>query len=475
MPSALRSARTRILASYLVLLAFSTLASVIVIRQLLLVRLDNEVEQTLVQESQEFRQLVGGRDPRTGEPFAGNLRRIFEVFLDRNVPGNDEAIVTLLDGQPFKSIGENRFPIAGLAEREGWAAVQSSEQKEIPTSAGDARYIVVPVELGGRLRGHFVVLSFLGEDREELDAAVQIAAVVSLVVLLIASLLAWFAAGRVLSPLRLLRQTARSITKSDLSRRIQVEGDDEIAELGRTFNEMLDRLEAAFESQRDFVNDASHELRTPITIVRGHLELMGDDPEERRQTIELVMDELDRMSRMVEDMLLLAKAERSDFLRLDRVDLRDLGSELLAKARGLGPRDWRLDAPAGVTALIDRHRLTQAVMSLADNAVHSTREGDRVTIGVECAGGRVRLSVSDDGPGVAAADRDRIFERFARGSSGPRTSDGAGLGLAIVKAIAEAHGGRVRVESGRGKGATFTIDIPARQTWPAPSLEEAIA
>ena len=117
-------------------------------------------------------------------------------------------------------------------------------------------------------------------------------------------------------PAAALGDTARSISETDLSRRIPVTGNDEIAELARTFNAMLDRLERAFATQRAFVSDASHELRTPITIVRGHLELLGDDPEERRETVALVTDELDRMSRFVDDLLLLARAEREDFLRV---------------------------------------------------------------------------------------------------------------------------------------------------------------
>ena len=164
-------------------------------------------------------------------------------------------------------------------------------------------------------------------------------------VLLIASALAWVVAGRVLAPLRVLSDTARSIGESDLTRRIPTSGTDELAELGRTFNAMLDRLEAAFDSQRAFVSDASHELRTPITIVRGHLELLGDDPEERRETIALVTDELDRMSRFVDDLLLLARAERDDFLRVSEVELGALTDELAEKASALGKRSWQRRRP----------------------------------------------------------------------------------------------------------------------------------
>ena len=466
-----RSVRTRILASYLILLAFSTAASVIIVRQILLVRLDNQIEEMLVQETREFRQLVGGRDPASGRPFGDDLGRIFDVFLRRNVPDDDEAIITVLDGRPYHSIGRRRFPIEGLVTREDWASLRESRQGQIETSAGDARYLAVPIRLDGRIRGHFVVMTFMRDDREEVTDAVQIAAIVSGAVLIVASLLAFFAAGRVLAPLRVLRTTARSITESDLSRRIPVESDDELGDLAHTFNSMLDRLEVAFETQRDFIRDASHELRTPITIVRGHLEVMGDDPEERRATIALVTDELDRMSRLVENLLLLARAERSDFLDLGPVALDDLAAELLAKASALAPRDWQLDRRGSATLTADRQRLTQAMMNLAANAAQHTSEGDGITIAVGVERNRALLSVKDTGPGVDPRDRKRIFQRFARGTRERRRSEGAGLGLAIVRAIAEAHGGRVELRSASGPGAEFTLVIPLHAPRAAPAAE----
>jgi signal transduction histidine kinase len=223
---------------------------------------------------------------------------------------------------------------------------------------------------------------------------------------------------------------------------------------------MLDRLEAAFASQRAFVSDASHELRTPITIVRGHLELLGDDPDERRETVALVTDELDRMSRFVDDLLLLAKSDRDDFLRVAEVELGALTDELLEKATALGERRWRLEKRAEARLVADRQRLTQALMGLAANAVQHTGEGDPIWLGSEVLGDEARLWVRDTGPGVAHDDRERIFERFARASDSRRRSEGAGLGLAIVRAIAEAHGGRVTLASRPGAGATFTLTIP---------------
>ncbi len=449
------------------LLAASSLASILLVRQIQLVRLNDSVEESLVQEASEFRRLVDGRDPRTGESFGTDVAAIFDTYLRRNVPGDSEVLVTFVGDTAYKSSGDRAFPLSELADRyQDWTSLTRSEQGEADTSAGSVRYLVVPIVLRGRPRGTFVVLNFTGPEGAALDADVRVIAAVSLGVLLLAALIAWRSAGRILAPLRDLRETAQSITETDLERRLSVEGKDELAELGRTFNAMLDRLEVAFASQRAFVNDASHELRTPITIVRGHLELMGDDPDERRETIALVTDELDRMNRFVDDLLVLARAERTDFLSTGPIDLIDLAHELDAKARALATRDWRLETHGEAVLLGDRQRLTQAVMSLAQNAVQHTFEDDSITIGAEADGGRVRLWVADSGPGVDAGDRDRIFERFARGARERRRSGGAGLGLSIVRAIAEAHEGQVTLDSRPGEGARFTLDLPREHAQP---------
>jgi signal transduction histidine kinase len=317
----------------------------------------------------------------------------------------------------------------------------------------------VPVEVGNRRRGEFIVAANLGAERREVQEAVQVAAGVSLAVLLIASALAWVIAGRVLAPLRTLRTTAQAITETDLTQRLDVHGDDEIAELGRTFNAMLDRLEGAFASQRALVSDAGHELRTPITIVRGHLELLGDDPAEREETIALVTDELDRMARFVDDLLLLAKAEQADFLRPGPLDLDVLTDELYAKAKALADRDWRLAGSGTGRLVADRQRLTQAIIQLAQNAVQHTEPGDRIALGTAIQNGTARLWVADNGPGVPEHEQAAIFDRFHRAGD-RRRSDGAGLGLSIVRAIAEAHGGHVELDSRHGHGATFTLIVP---------------
>jgi two-component system, OmpR family, sensor kinase len=437
-------------------------AGLFVQRIVLLRRLDAEVDDQLRQERRELEVLATGRDPRTGEPFEGDVRAIFDTFLRRNVPVTGETYLTFIDGEPYKRtpapLRLDRIPEFGGR----WANLTEGEQDSISTDAGTVRYLAVPLLDGNQTGGVFVVASFLRGERDEIDTTIQIAALVLGVVVLGTIGAAWVVAGRLLRPIRDVTDTARAITETDLTRRIPVEGDDEIAELARTFNSMLDRLSGAFESQRAFIDDAGHELRTPITIVRGHLELMGDDPRERADTMRLVSDELDRMTRIVEELLLLAKAEQSDFLRLGPVEVSDLTTELLVKARALGDRDWRLDGCAAGPIVADEHRLTQAMLNLVRNAVVHTGPDDEIAIGSAWTADGISLWVRDTGSGIAEADQRRIFERFSRGRGSPRRSEGAGLGLAIVRAIAVAHGGRVTLASSPGQGAEFAIVLPAQ-------------
>jgi len=456
-------ARTRVLAAFLILLVSSTVVSTLALRQLLLARVNERVDASLLQEAQEFEILASReRDPQTAEPFGTDIEAIFDTFLGRNVPDSGETVLTFVGTELYRTTATTGPPFDARRLRRA-ATVQRPRRGTVDSDRGDLRYAAVPISAGGERLGAFVVTAEIERERQEVVESVQVAAGVSVGVLALASLLAWIIAGRVLAPLRELRDTAQGISDTDFTRRIEVKGHDEVAELGRTFNDMIDRLEGAFASQRAFVSDAGHELRTPITIIRGHLELLGDDPQERADTIEVVTDELDRMSRFVDDLLTLAKAERADFLRPGPVDLDELTDELLTKATGLAPRDWRLEGNAAGRITADRQRVTQAVMNLAHNAVQHTDDGDAIALGSALRGGEARLWVRDDGPGVPADQQERIFERFARSDDSGRRSEGAGLGLAIVRAIAEAHGGRVELDSREGTGSVFTVVLPVEQ------------
>jgi signal transduction histidine kinase len=209
-----------------------------------------------------------------------------------------------------------------------------------------------------------------------------------------------------------------------------------------------------------FGNDAAHALRTPLTIVRGHLQLLEADPAERAETIRLVMDELTRMGRLIDDLLLLAHAEQPDFLDVARVAVGELTNEICIRAEDLGPRRWRLDDVAVAEIDADRDRLMTAMLNLATNAVDHTEPGSEIGIGSAARDGEAWLWVRDTGCGVTPGDESRIFERFGRGTDAGRRSRGVGLGLAVARALVVAHGGRITLDSRAGEGATFTVTVP---------------
>jgi signal transduction histidine kinase len=458
------SLRTRIVAWFIGLLALATLSSVLVTRTVLLVRLDQRIDAELTQESAELRRLATGNDPETGKPFRSNVQRIFEVFFERNVPARNEAFITFVEGRPFlrsRQVVPYRLDSDPRLVAQ-WGGLRQPDRGHVQTPAGRVEYLAVPLRAQGEPAGVFVAAIFRDRLKTDVDDAVWAAGLVGLGVLLLGSVLAWRLADRVIRPVSALTRTARTISETDLSGRIPVRGRDEVAQLASTFNEMLARLERAFASQRRFVDDAGHELKTPLTIVRGHLELLEEDPEERRETLALVMDELDRMSRIVKDLLLLAKHEQPDFLDLATVEVGGLTDDVHAKAKGLGAREWVLEGRGRGVIVADRQRLTQAMLQLAQNAVRYSDTAEPIGFGSAVSDGEARFWVRDHGPGIPLAEQDKVFERFRRGS-GHRRSQGAGLGLAIVRAIAEAHRGRVELESGPGAGALFTIVIPVDQ------------
>ncbi|MCD7437563.1 HAMP domain-containing protein [Streptomyces lincolnensis] len=462
------SARVRILLWLLFVMAVALASVATTTRSILLRETDERINRLLTQETGEFANFQKeGADPDTGRPFT-DPGKLLSAFLVRQYADPDEELIGLVGtaaGDPRRIYQPREDPAArplyedADARRRIYDAPGSSGV--LKRSSGDVRWAkVVITRPGGAPEAAFVVAVHPARELERVEVVFRILLAISGVALLLTTGIAWAVAGRILRPVRLVRLAAAELTEHDLTRRIAVHGHDDIAALAETFNAMLDRLERAFAAQRQFVDDAGHELRTPITIVRGHLELMGDDPAEREETVRLVTDELDRMSRIVEDLLLLAKAERPDFVRPEPVQLAELTADVYVKVRTLGDRQWQLAEVADREAEVDPQRITQAMVQLAQNAVQHTTDGQTVRIGSRAEGARIELYVADSGTGVRPEDAEVIFERFRRGTSrrGARGS-GAGLGLSIVKAIAEGHGGRVRVHDTEGGGATFVLTV----------------
>jgi two-component system OmpR family sensor kinase len=458
------SVRVRILGWYVVLLGVSLVAALLLQRTFLLAQAESDAASALNQEVDELGQLVGGIDPLTGEPFGGDVSAIFDTFLARNVPLAGEGLITFVNGAVYKTDVTG----AGIAATEvasSWASLDESRRGVVgDPELGEIHFLAVPLLGSGEESGVFVVAVLMENRFASVADVVRLGAIVYGSIFLLASVAAWIAAGRILKPLTDLTETARSISDTDQHRRIEVDGDDEIAELGRTFNAMLDRLDEGFASQRRFIDDAGHELRTPITIIRGNLEVMDDDAADRAKTIDLVTDELDRMSRIVDDLLDLAKAEQPDFLQTAPMDLGEFTTDLAAKARTLDQRDWQVERADHVVIEADRHRLNQAMMNLIRNTVEHSPAGTPVRIGSKLNWrGNVSMWVADEGEPIPEDLRERIFDRFARVGSNRHKTNGAGLGLAITAAIAEAHGGNVGVATSPNGGNVFTVTIPSKQ------------
>jgi signal transduction histidine kinase len=346
---------------------------------------------------------------------------------------------------------------------------------ELNSDGRPLRTVVLPMR--GVTGAFLMVGRDAGDQREHNASSVQTYSLVALGMLSAAAVIGGIVAGRLLDPLRRMRETSRAVGPEDLTQRVEVrKGEDDVTLLAKTFNTMLERLDEGAQQQQQFLDDAGHELRTPLTILRGHLELVTvDDPEDVIATRDVLLDEVDRMQRLVDDLLLLANSGDPGFIRREPVRITELLDQVMEKVHVLADRNWQIDERADYVVEADPQRLTQALVQLAANAVKYTGPSSTIALGSRIERptaddgtslppqDTLLLWVRDDGIGIAAEDQQRIFERFGRAHTG-RGEQGSGLGLAIVSAIAQAHGGVATVESEYGHGATFLIRIPLQST-----------
>ena len=360
----LNSARGRILGWSVVLLAAGIAVSTVATRVVLSQAMTSRVNAELAHEIAEFRALEArrwadeppeGPGPRAGSAAArAPLIALLRARARQAVLEHDTVLFGLIGGR-IVATSSNTSPAAIGARpviRAGWATTDQPVSGSTQIASGQARYTAVPVRLpGDPARGVFVAAVLTGPQQASIDRVLRWQLAAGAVALLLGLALAWLTAGRVLRPVRDTTELARRITETDLSGRIPVRGRHEAAELAETFNRMLDRLESAVTAQLQFLADAGHELRTPITIIQGNLDTItaaGDDAE----ALAIASDELARMTRLVDELLLLARSERPDFLRVQSVDLEAMTRSLAAKARragqpalGTGPHRPR-DGPA---------------------------------------------------------------------------------------------------------------------------------
>ena len=420
---------------------------------------DASTTRSLVVELRAFRDAAGAR------PAGQSLGAFSESYLSTRVlPDGESVAIVLPNGSLIGSAGSRALLATSTVK--AWSAAPPAHGVHTQLAAGGSSYLVtaVPLVAAGQPVATVVAAADLERVHEDLgrvrnlaigEAAVALAAAVG---------------GSYLMLRRLLRRVGRiTVTASDiasgaLDRRLHDPNDsDEVGRLAATFDVMADKLSAAMAAQRRLLSDVSHQLRTPLTVARGHLEVLertgSEDPAAVRETVDLVVDEIDHMKALVEQLLMLGHALEPDFLTVEPVDLRSFCHDLIDTTRVMASRRWEVSDVPDVVIQMDAAKIRGALLNLIDNAVHATADGDVIGLSVtRTSEGWAWLSVDDSGPGIPAERRQAVLERFAR--PGAADSEGSGLGLAIAHAVAKAHGGELIIGDSPYGGCRVSMVLP---------------
>lgn len=398
-----------------------------------------------------------------------SLDALLHDTLGHTVPRDNEGAVGFVGSRPAWTqpggldLADDQEFMDFLRERVTAMAGQDGEISRHRTAEATYIYAILPLQVGDLGQGSYVVAYDLDDEMSNLDETIRVFAIASIICLGVLALFSWILAGRLLAPVRQLTKTADQISTTDLGARLDVSDDADLGKMAVTFNSMLDRLQGAFSSQMKLLDDAGHELRTPITIIRGHLELMdAEDTAEVEQVRSLAIEELDRMHRLADDLVLLAKAKRPDFVTKKPVDVGPFIDHISDLVETLAPQRCEIEGRVEAIVDMDEQRMTQAMVQLVANASKFSPADSVIRIGAAISAGFLRLWVRDEGVGIAPEHVETIFERFGR--IDPST-EGTGLGLTIVAAIAASHGGSVDVQSEVGRGTTMTLEVPMEDTW----------
>ena len=390
-------------------------------------------------------------------------------------PGLYIQVYDTNSGQFFRSgtLGEGALPLGDDTLVQVQA--QQAEFRTVKIGETKVRIYSVPLVIRDQVIGVAQVGAPLNQLEQTQRQLVSLLVAAGVIAVVVSAVLGALLSRAALRPIDQITQTALAISRAeDLSRRLEAKGPaDEVGRLAATFNEMLARLEALFHTQQRFIADVSHELRTPLTTIQGNVELLhrgaADDPQARLETLAAIEGELGRMSRLVADLLLLARVDAGIRLEMQTVELDTLLLDVYRQARVMSNGvEVRLGHEDQAMVLGDADRLRQLLLNLVDNALKYTHPGGQVTLSLYRDEAWVRLEVTDTGVGIPPEDLQAgprglplIFERFYRADpTRSRPQGGTGLGLSIAHWIAQAHGGEITVESQVGQGSTFTVKLP---------------
>jgi two-component system, OmpR family, sensor kinase len=419
----------------------------------------HSLESDLGEEPQEFQTASLNRPP------GQSLQDFASTYVSLHAGAH---LVVALDGGGL-FVSSNTSALRATPEIREWLRKPPgvATLATVHTPQTDYRVLVSPILIDSQPVGVLIAAGDLGRLRAESRGLIAITAAEALAALLLGVGSSYLLLRRLLRRVDSITAAAATIDREQLGTRLNLDGpEDEVGRLARTFDRMLTRLESAFHAQRRLLSDVSHQLRTPLTVVRGHLEVLRRggmaNASDVAQTVDVVLDELKEMGTQVDQLLLLGRATEPDFVDAEEVDLRSLMADVFEASQTLAPRQWKLGPVPDMVVSVDRVKLRGALLNLADNAVNATGPDDTITFGAS-ANGAVTLTVTDTGHGVPPEDQTRIFERFERGTNRRGGGRGAGLGLAIVKAVAEAHNGTARLQSGPEGGCTVSIGLPSER------------
>jgi signal transduction histidine kinase len=417
---------------------------------------DASTTRSLVAEVQALARAAAQRPAGQSLPvFTDNYLRA------RVLPDGETLVVALPNGALVGSAGSDA--LVHSPQLTSWLAGRTGSKTHLTVAHRHYLAVAVPVGSGGVELAQVIAAADLAQPTHDLQRVRALAIGEALIALLAGCLGTYLLLRRLLRRVRHITATAEDIGSGALDRRLRHTGDtDEVGQLATTFDAMADQLADAMQTQRRLLSDVSHQLRTPLTVARGHLEVLArtnaSDPDEVHATVALVLDEIEHMKAMVERLLMLGRAMEPDFLEPEPVDLRSFCLDLVDTAQVLASRRWLLPAVPDVVVVVDAAKLRGAVLNLIDNAVRATRDGDVIAVVVGVDNGDVVIAVEDSGPGIPPERRVAVLERFAR--PGAADSEGSGLGLAIVRAVAEAHGGSVTVGESAYGGCRVALRLP---------------
>ena len=479
LPAAVSSLRWRLALAVSAVLIVAFLGTFYVVYHETGSRLRGQVDASLLKESSAFALALdppGATAPTLAEtaararayvrdqPFAASSRLLYAIVAGRSIATNYPELLGQtahdVDDTSAQRRAEARLTATLRAQRPGFSL-------QVAPDAGKVRLYVEEIAGPTGQLARIGVAEPLQAVDQALAGITRAFAVGGTLTLVAALIVGFLIAAGFARPLRRMARVAAQVDAGDLTPRIDYRGRrDETRILADAFDHMLDRLEEAFARQQAFVSDASHELRTPLTAIRGQLEVLArnehPDTAEIRRVQQLVQAEVERMTRLTDDLLLLAHTDESRFIRREPIALQPFLEDLVASADPT--TDRRLTSTVDLPGILnaDRDRLAQALRNLLRNAVEHTRADGTIEIGArEIANGRVEIWVDDDGPGIAPAQRERVFDRFHRADAArARSAGGTGLGLAIVRAIVDAQGGRAWVGDSPLGGARVTIELP---------------